>query len=73
MAQEALTLDQAVTLARRLPARERLLLIARVAEGLVEDDHVPLRQRFPVIRGGTWPDDVPLSREHLYDDRESLT
>lgn len=68
-----LTLDQALALARRLSLRDRARLIAQIAEELAEaapTSAAPADFTLPVLTGGTWADDLPLSRKELYDDDE---
>ena len=67
------TLDQALALARRLSLRDRARLIARIAEDLAEATPTPAAPAtfaLPVLTGGTWADDLPLSRKDLYGDDE---
>ena len=67
------TLDQARALARRLSARDRARLIAQPAEELAEATPLttaPAEFALPVLTGGTWTDDLPLSRKQLYGDDE---
>jgi hypothetical protein len=68
------TLDQALALARRLSLRDRARLIAHIAEELAEatlpTTAVPADFALPVLTGGAWVDDLPLSRKDLYDDDE---
>jgi hypothetical protein len=68
------TLDQALALARRLSVRDRARLIAQIAEELVEatppTTAAPADFALPVLTGGTWADDLPLSRKDLYGDDE---
>jgi hypothetical protein len=66
-------LDQALALARRLSVRDRARLIAQIAEELAEattPPSVPGDFALPVLTGGTWVDDLPLSRKDLYGDDE---
>jgi hypothetical protein len=66
------TLDQALALARRLSVRDRARLIAQLAEELAEATPpmttAPADFTLPVLTGGTWVDDLPLSRKDLYGD-----
>jgi hypothetical protein len=66
--------DQALALARRLSPRDQARLIAQIAEGLAEATPPPSGARadfaLPVLTGGTWVDNLPLSRKDLYDDDE---
>jgi hypothetical protein len=65
------TLDQALALARRLSLRDRARLIAQIAEDLAEAAPPPTAQAnftLPILTGGTWGDDPPLSRKNLYGD-----
>jgi hypothetical protein len=69
------TVDDALALARRLTLPDQVRLIARLAEGLVQGASFSTPSgapsfALPVITGGTWPDDLPLSRSQLYDDDE---
>lgn len=68
------TLDQALALARRLSVRDRARLIAQIAEELAEatppTTATPADFALPVLTGGTWADDLPLSRKELYGDDE---
>jgi len=68
------TLDQALALARRLSVRDRARLIAQIAEELAEatppTTAAPADFTLPVLTGGTWADDLPLSRKDLYGDDE---
>jgi hypothetical protein len=67
------TLDQALALARRLSVRDRARLIAQIAEELAEatpTTAIPADFTLPVLTGGTWADDLPLSRKDLYGDDE---
>lgn len=67
------TLDQALALARRLSLRDRARLIAQIAEELAEaapTAAAPAEFALPVLTGGTWADDLPLSRKDLYGDDE---
>jgi hypothetical protein len=67
------TLDQALALARRLSLRDQARLIAQIAEELAEatpTSAAPADFTLPVLRGGTWADDLPLSRKDLYGDDE---
>lgn len=71
---DASTLDQALALARRLSVRDRARLIAQIAEDLAEASPPPIATptefALPVLSGGTWVDDLPLSRKDLYGDDE---
>ena len=63
------TLDQALALARRLSLHDRALLIAQIAEEPAEATPtlgMPAGFTLPVLTGGTWMDDLPLSRKDLY-------
>jgi hypothetical protein len=63
------TLDQALTLVRRLSLADQLRLIGLLAPRVAHDLELPRDlPPFPVIEGGTWPDGLPLRREELYDD-----
>jgi hypothetical protein len=65
------TLDQALALARHLSPRDRARLIARIAEELVEAPPVTSPDfALPMLSGGVWSDDLPLSRKDLYSDDE---
>ena len=67
------TLEQALALARRLSVRDRARLIAQIAEELAEATPTfaaPADFTLPVLTGGTWADDLPLSRKDLYGDDE---
>ena len=67
------TLDQALALARRLSVRDRARLIAQIAEDLAEATPTPAAPAafaLPVLTGGAWADDLPLSRKDLYGDDE---
>ena len=68
------TLDQALALARRLSLRDRARLIAQIAEELAEaapqTTAAPADFTLPVLTGGNWADDLPLSRKDLYGDDE---
>jgi hypothetical protein len=67
------TLDQALALARRLSVRDQAQLIAQIAEDLAEatlPTAVGGDFTLPVLTGGTWVDDLPLSRKDLYGDDE---
>lgn len=68
------TLDQALALARRLSVRDRARLIAQIAEELAEATPLTTAAHagfaLPVLTGGTWADDLPLSRKDLYGDDE---
>jgi hypothetical protein len=67
------TLDQALALARQLSARDRARLIAQIAEELAAAAPpivAPSDFSLPVLMGGTWTDDLPLSRKDLYGDDE---
>lgn len=67
------TLDQALALARRLSLRDRARLIAQIAEELAEATPTPVMPAdftLPVLTGGAWVDDLPLSRKDLYSDDE---
>lgn len=68
------TLDQALALARRLSARDQARLIAQIAEQLADATPIttaaPADFTLPVLTGGTWADDLPLSRKDLYGDDE---
>lgn len=70
-ASDILIFDQALALARHLPAHDRARLIARLVEELVEPlpptSAAPAHFVLPVITGGTWSDSLPLSRKELYD------
>lgn len=70
----AATLDQALALARRLSVRDRARLIAQIAEELADATPVTTAASadftLPVLTGGTWADDLPLSRKDLYGDDE---
>jgi hypothetical protein len=72
---DAPSLADALRLVRQLPLRERAQLLARLAEELAAD--VPASAAaaaspfsLPVLTGGTWVDDLPVSRAELYDDDE---
>ena len=68
------TLDQVLALARRLSVRDRARLIAQIVEELAEATPpttiAPADFALPVLTGGTWADDLPLSRKDLYGDDE---
>lgn len=68
------TFDQALALARRLSVRDRARLIAQIAEELAEATLPTITASadftLPVLTGGTWADDLPLSRKELYGDDE---
>lgn len=68
------TLEQALGLARRLRPQDRAALIAQLAAELAAVAEAPVSPpatlMLPVLRGGTWPDDLPLRRSELYDDDE---
>jgi len=68
------TFDQALGLARRLRPQERAALIAQLAAELAAIVEPPPTQdavfMLPVLRGGTWADDLPLRRSELYVDDE---
>jgi len=67
------TLDQALALARRLSVRDRARLIAQIAEELAEATPTPAAPAdftLPVLTGGAWAADLPLSRKDLYGDDE---
>jgi hypothetical protein len=51
--------------------RDRALLIAQIAEDLA-GEAAPTTAEFtmPVLTGGTWADDLPLSRKDLFGDDE---
>lgn len=65
-------LDQALALARRLSMRDRARLIAQIAEELAQETPpmaaAPTNFALPVLTGGIWVDDLPLSRKDLYGD-----
>lgn len=66
-------LDQALALARRLSMHDRARLIAQIAEELAEATLAPAAPAdftLPVLTGGVWADDLPLSRKDLYADDE---
>jgi hypothetical protein len=71
---ETPTLGEALSLARRLPPRDRARLIAQLVADLAEgaQSAAVLSTAFalPVLTGGTWIDDLPLSRKDLYGDDE---
>ena len=59
-------LDQA--LARRLSMHDRARLIAQIAEELAEATLAPAAPAdftLPVLTGGAWADDLPLSRSRF--------
>lgn len=61
------TFEEMLDFARRLSPRQKARLIAELAEELAQSQQkaqIPL----PVISEGTWPDNLPLRREELYDD-----
>ena len=67
------TLDQALALARRLSVRDRARLIAQIAEELAEAPPTiaaPADFALPVLTGGAWVGDLPLTRKDLYEDDE---
>jgi hypothetical protein len=68
------TFDQALALARRLPPSDQARLIARLAEELAAAPapgaDVLSTFALPVLSGGIWADDLPLSRKELYGDDE---
>jgi hypothetical protein len=68
------TLDQALALARRLSKRDQARLIAEIAGDLAEVTTpvpvTPTNFTLPVLTGGAWVDDLPLSRKDLYGDDE---
>ncbi|HMP42925.1 MAG TPA: hypothetical protein PKA05_21300 [Roseiflexaceae bacterium] len=67
------TLDQALALARRLSVRDQARLIAQIAEALAAappTTAMPTDFALPVLTGGAWVDDLPLSRKELYGDDE---
>jgi hypothetical protein len=67
------TLDQALALARRLSVRDRARLIAQIAEELAEVTSPTTAGgdfTLPVLTGGAWSDELPLSRKDLYGDDE---
>lgn len=68
------TLDQALRLARKLRPQDQAALIAHLAAELaaVVEAPQPSTDAFtlPVLRGGSWADDLPLRRGELYDDDE---
>jgi len=68
------TFDQALALARRLSVRDRARLIALIAEELAQATSPPVTSpddfTLPVLTGGSWADDLPLSRKDLYSDDE---
>lgn len=66
---ETATLDQTLALARRLSPADQLRLIGLLAPQIAHHFAASHgRPPFPVIEGGTWPADLPLRREELYDD-----
>lgn len=68
------TLEQALGLAHRLRPQDRAALIAQLAAELAAVAEAPVSPpttlTLPVLRGGTWPDDLPLRRSELYKDDE---
>jgi len=68
------TLDQALALARRLSVQDRARLIAQIAEELAEATLPTIAASadftLPVLRDGTWADDLPLRRKDRYGDDE---
>jgi hypothetical protein len=68
------TLDQALALARRLSIRDRARLIAQIAEEMADatpaTTALPADFTLPVLTGGTWIENLPLSRKDLYGDDE---
>lgn len=74
-APDAPALVDALRLVRQLPLHERAQVIARLAAELAADVSAPAVPEaaaftLPVLTGGTWTDDLPLSRQELYDDDE---
>lgn len=77
----ATTYDEALAIARRLPLAERLRLASVLAgeaagalaawppPGVIVRMPTTPAALPPTLHGGTWPPDLPLRREDLYDDR----
>jgi len=65
-------LAQARDIVRQLTLREKLYLLNDITAQLLQESTSRSAQRqapFPVFHVDQWPDDLPLRREDLYNDR----
>ena len=70
---DSVSLDRVFDLATQLPPADKLRLIERlvpqIAQVLQPGTSPVAAGAFPVISIDTWPSDLPLRREELYDER----
>lgn len=66
-------LMQARTLVQRLSLQEKLYLLNDLTMQVILQSsgtvQIPLAEPLPSIHLATWPDNLPLRREELYDDQ----
>jgi hypothetical protein len=66
-------LTQVRTLVRQLSFQEKLYLLNDLTMQVVQQSAaatpVPKERPLPIIHLATWPNNLPLRREELYDDR----
>lgn len=66
------TLTQARNIVRQLSVQEKLYLLNDIATQLVQESTAVRRSprpAFPVFHVAEWPEDIPIRREDIYNDR----